>query len=120
MRVYQSRDEVTWELRKLCACMHACVCAHTQVIHTVPALPQILLDWLAQDMKWAQHVAFMGETWNIKLVGKLKQDQLRDIDVGNRIILRWISEKQVVNMWTGLRENSEEVMTWGTEKEMGR
>jgi hypothetical protein len=44
-------------------------------------------------MRWAGHVALMGEKRNAYriLVGKPKEKE--DLDVGGKIILKWILEK---------------------------
>jgi len=55
-------------------------------------------------MRWAGHVARMGERRGVYrvLVRKLRErDHLGDPGVDGRIILRWIFSKWDVGMWTG-------------------
>ena len=76
------------------------------------------MDWigLAQDrerwrtvvravMRWAGHVACMGEERGVYrvLVGKPEgRDHLGDLGVDGWIILGWISRRCDVGIWTGL------------------
>ena len=55
-------------------------------------------------MRWAGHVAHMGERRGVYrvLVGNLyERDHLGDPGVDGRIILRWIFRKWDVGVWTG-------------------
>jgi len=55
-------------------------------------------------MRWAEHVARMGEERGVYrvLVGKPERDQWEDLDVDEWIILGWISRRWDVGIWTGL------------------
>jgi len=56
-------------------------------------------------MRWAVHVAFMGDRRCLYrvLVGKPGgRDHLEDPRIGKRIILRWIFRKWGVEAWTRL------------------
>jgi hypothetical protein len=54
-------------------------------------------------MRWAGHVARMVKIniYNILLENLKEKDQSEYLDVGRRIILELILEKQGVNVWTG-------------------
>jgi hypothetical protein len=56
------RDEVTGDWRKL----------HNEELHNLYSSPNIIRIIKSRRMKWAGHVARMGETWNAYgiLVGK--------------------------------------------------
>jgi hypothetical protein len=52
-------------------------------------------------MRWAEHVARVGER-RVVLVGKPeKREHLGDPGVDGRIILRWIFRKWNMAVWTG-------------------
>jgi len=56
-------------------------------------------------MRWAEHVARMGEERGVYrvLVGKPEgRRPLGDLAVDGRIILGWISRRWDVGIWTGL------------------
>jgi len=54
-------------------------------------------------MRWAGHVARMGEMWLYGvLVGKLEVDHWGDLGVDGWIILGWISRRWDVGIWNGL------------------
>jgi hypothetical protein len=58
----------------------------------------------SKEMRWAGHVADMGESRGIYrvLLGKLRErEHLGDPSVNGRIILRWIFRKWYVRAWTG-------------------
>jgi hypothetical protein len=90
------RDEVTGEWRKL----------HNEEINYVYCSPNIARVIKSRRMRWAGHVARMGERevhsgfwW-----GKLRErDHWGDPRVDGRIILRWIFRKCNVGVWTGSR-----------------
>ena len=58
----------------------------------------------SRRMRWAEHVARMGEERGVYrvLVGKPERDQWEDLDVDEWIILGWISRRWDVGIWTGL------------------
>jgi hypothetical protein len=94
------RDEVTGEWRKL----------HNEELSVVYFLPNILQVVKSRRMRWAGHVACMGEGRGVHRVfwwGNLrKRDHWGDPDIDGRIILRWIIRKWegvVGTRWSWLR-----------------
>jgi hypothetical protein len=88
-------DEVTGEWRKL----------RNEELHDPICSPTIV--WVAKSrrMRWAEHVAQMGERSRVYrvLVGNAKEkDQWGDPGVDGRIILRWNFGKWDVMIWIGL------------------
>jgi len=84
------RDEVTGECRKL----------HNGELRDLYSLPNIVRVVKSRRMRWAGHVARMGEWRGVHrvLVGNLRErDHWGDLDLDGRIILRWIFGK-----WEGL------------------
>jgi len=84
------RDEVTGEWRKL----------HNEELRDLYSLPNIVRVVKSRRMRWAGHVARMGEGRGVHrvLVGKPEErDHWGDLDVDGRIILSWIFGK-----WEGL------------------
>jgi len=90
-RVFGSkRDEVTAEWRKL----------HNEELRDLYSLPNIVRVLKSRRMRWAVHVARMGEGSGVHrvLVGNLRErDHWGDPDVDGRIILKWIFGK-----WEGV------------------
>jgi len=86
-RVFESkRDEVTGEWRKL----------YNEKLRDLYSLPNIVRVVRLRRMRWAGHVARMGEGIGVHrvLVGKPEGKRpLGDPDVDGRIILRWIFGK---------------------------
>ena len=86
-RVFGSkRDEVTGEWRKL----------YNEKLRDLYSLPNIVRVVRLRRMRWAGHVARMGEGRGVHrvLVGKPEGKRpLGDPDVDGRIILRWIFGK---------------------------
>jgi len=85
------RDEVTGEWRKL----------HNEELRDIYSLPYIVRVVKSRRMRWAGHVARMGEGRGVHrvLVGNLRErDHWGDPAVDGRIILRWIFGK-----WEGWR-----------------
>jgi hypothetical protein len=82
------RDEVTGEWRKL----------NNEELCDLYSSPSIIRIVKSRMIRWAGHVARMGEKRNAYrlLVGKPDQD------VGGWIILGWILERWGGVMWTGL------------------
>ncbi|KAJ4427229.1 hypothetical protein ANN_24846 [Periplaneta americana] len=77
------RDEVTREWKKL----------HKEELHALYSSPEIMGDIKSRRLRWAGHVAHMGESRNAYrvLVGRLEGKDLwggRDVD--GKIILKWI------------------------------
>ena len=80
------RDEVTGEWRKL----------HNEELNDLYSLPSIVRVVKLRRMRWAGHVARMGEDRGVHrvLVGKPEgKSHWGDQDVNRRIILRWIFRK---------------------------
>jgi hypothetical protein len=79
------RDEVIGGWRKL----------HNEELDNLYSSPSIIRMIKSMRMKWARHVALMGEkraAFRI-LVGKPEErDHNEELDIGLRIILKWISE----------------------------
>jgi hypothetical protein len=80
------RDEVTKSWRKL----------HNDELHNLYSSPSIIRIIKSRRMRWAGHVARMGEKNNAYriLVGKTKgkRDHWEDQDVGGWTKLKWILE----------------------------
>jgi len=92
------RDEVTREWRKL----------HNEELSDLYSLPNIVWVVKSRRMRWAGHVARIGEGGGVHrlLVGYLrKRDHWGDPDVDGRIILRWIFGKweRMETGWSWLR-----------------
>ena len=93
------RDEVTGEWRKL----------YNEELNDLYSLPNIVRMVKSRRMRWAGHVARMGEDRLCKGCwwGSLRErGHWRDQDVDDRIILRWIFRKleEVVGTgWSWLR-----------------
>jgi hypothetical protein len=89
------RDEVTGEWRKL----------HSVELHDLYSSPTNVWVMKSRRMRWARHVTRMREGRVVYrvLVGKPEErDHWWDPGVVGRIILRWISRKWNVGVWTGL------------------
>ena len=93
------RDEVTGEWRKL----------HNEELSDLYSLPNIVRVVKSRRMRWAGHVARMGEGRGVHrvLVRSLRErDHWGDPDLDGRIILRWIFrklERVVGTGWSWLR-----------------
>ena len=81
------RDEVTGEWRKL----------HNEELSDLYSLPNIVWVVKSRRMRWAGHVARMGEGRGVHRVLVGKPEGKRPLGVDGRIILRWIFRK-----WEGL------------------
>jgi hypothetical protein len=83
-RVFESkRDEVTGEWRKL----------HNEELNDLYSLPNIVRAVKSKRIRWAGHVARMGEERGVHRVleGNVRErGHLGDPDVDGKIILRWI------------------------------
>jgi hypothetical protein len=89
------RDEVTGEWRQL----------HNEELRDLYSLPSIIRIIKSRRMRWAGHVARIGEKRNAYrlLVGKPKGKRpLGRPRCGGWIILGWILERWDGVMWTGL------------------
>jgi hypothetical protein len=89
------RDEVTGGWRKL----------HNEELDNFYSSPSIIIIIKSSRMRWAGHVARMGKKRNAYriLMGNQKErDHYEDLDVGERIILKWILDRQDGVVWTEL------------------
>jgi hypothetical protein len=71
-----NRDEVTGEWRKL----------HNEELHILYSSPNIITQIKSSIMRWAGHVARMGEEWNVYRVLIGKQEGKRPLGRQRR---RW-------------------------------
>jgi hypothetical protein len=88
------RDEVTGEWRKL----------HNEELSDLYCSPNIVRVIKSRRMRWAGHVACMGERRNVYRVevGKLRErGHMGNPGVDGKIILRWIFKVWDVGVWTG-------------------
>jgi hypothetical protein len=88
-------DEVTGEWRKL----------HSGELHNFYPSADIVRQIKSRRMRWAGHVACMGEGRNVYrvLVGKPEgKKHLKDQDVDGRIISKWTLGRLYGGMWSGL------------------
>ena len=89
------RDEVTGEWRRL----------HNEELNDLYCSPNIVRVIKSRRMRWAEHVARMGEERGVYrvLVGKLEgKNHWGDLGVDGWVILGRISRRWDVGMWTGL------------------
>jgi hypothetical protein len=88
------RDEVTGEWRKL----------HNRELHNLHSSPDIIREIKSRRMRWAGHMARIGEGRNVYriLVGKQKEkDHLKDQGVDGRMGLKLTLWRFVGRAWSG-------------------
>ena len=90
------RDEVTGEGRKL----------HNEDLNDLYCAANIVRAIKSRRMRWAGHVARMGEE-RVGCIGSFwgnrrERGQWGDISIDVWIILGWISRRWEVSIWTGL------------------
>ena len=89
------RDEVTGVWKRL----------HNEELNGLYSSPNIVRVIKSRRMRWAGHVARMGEERGVYtvLVGKPEgRNQWGDLGVDGWIILGWFSRRRDVGIWTGL------------------
>jgi hypothetical protein len=77
------RDGVIGDQRKL----------HNEELHNLYCSPSIIRIIKSRRMRWAGHVARMGEKRNAYRILVVKPGGKRPLGRGGRIILRWILER---------------------------
>jgi hypothetical protein len=79
------RDEATGEWRRL----------HNKELYALCSSPNIIRVIKSRRLRWAGHVACMGERRGAyrALVGKPEGDHLEDSGIDGRIIIKWIFER---------------------------
>ena len=78
---------------------------HNEELNDLYSSPNIVRVIKSRRMRWAGHVACMGEERGLYrvLVGKPEgRNQWGDLGVDGWIILGWISRRWDVGIWTGL------------------
>jgi hypothetical protein len=88
------RDEVTGEWRKL----------HSGELHNLYSSPDIIRQIKSRRMRWAGHVARMGEGRSVYRVwweSPKKKDNLKDKDVDGRRGSKWTLERLAGGVWSG-------------------
>ena len=85
------RDEVTGEWRRLL----------NEELNVLYSSPNIVRVIKSRRMRWAGHVARMGEERG-RIGSWWGNRRERDLGVDGWVILGWISRRWVVGMWTGL------------------
>ena len=91
---WPKRDEVTREWRKV----------HNEELNDLYSLPSVARVIKSRIMRWAEHVARMGERRGVYRVLMGKPEGRRPLEISGidrRIILRWIFRKWDVGAWTG-------------------
>jgi hypothetical protein len=89
-----TRDEVTGEQRKL----------HNGELHNLYSSPDIIRQIKSRRMRWAGHVARMGEGRNVYrvLVGKPEgKNHLKDQGVDGRLGSKWTLGRLAGRVWSG-------------------
>jgi len=92
--IVPSRDDVTGELRKV----------HNEELKDLYCSPNIVRVTKSRRMRWAGHVARMGEgkgVYRVLWENLRLRDHFGDRGVDGRLILRLIFRKWDVRLWTG-------------------
>jgi hypothetical protein len=67
---------------------------HNEELHSLYSSPSIIRMMKSRRMRWARHVARMGEKKNAYWWESQKEvDHWEDQDVGGRLIIKWILER---------------------------
>jgi hypothetical protein len=93
-RIYgPKKDEVVGGWRKL----------HNEELHNLHAPLNVIRVVINSRIRWAGHVADMGEMRNVKKYSgwKMCREHSEDPGVDGRIILEWMLGKQGGKLWTG-------------------
>jgi hypothetical protein len=88
------RDEVTGEWRKL----------YNEELHNLYSSPDIIRQVKSRQMRWAGHVARMGEerkVYNFWWESPKEKDHLEDQGVGGKMGSEWILGRLAWGVWTG-------------------
>ena len=78
---------------------------HNEELNGVYSSPNIVRVIKSRRMRFAGHVARMGEergAYRVLGGNQRERDRWGDLGVAGWIILGWISRRWVVGMWTGL------------------
>ena len=86
------RDEVTWKWRRL----------HNEELNDLYSSSNIVRVIKSRRMRWAGHVARMGEERGVYRILVGKPEGKRPLGRDGWIILGWISRRWDVGIWTGL------------------
>jgi hypothetical protein len=69
---------------------------HNKELHDLYASPNLIIIIKSRRIRWVEHVAPVGEkryAYRIWWESQKERDHWEDLDVGGRIILRWILER---------------------------
>jgi hypothetical protein len=86
------RDEVTGEWRKL----------HNEELYNLYSSPDIIRQVKSRRMRWAGHVARMGEEGKVyKVLVRKPEDHWEDQGVGGKMGSEWILGRLAWGVWIG-------------------